>query len=585
MDKAARRFASWVLGIHGLVLALLVVIVAFASYGFYSNARRQALDQLKIRQELLAGQTARGIEGFYRGVNDTLTLQDRADFSNGNITPLIWEQLRGQATRLMVFDRQSGKLLDDYRDGGAPPTPAEREQLEQLALTSKPGADSSVISVQTKHRTMIAAVPMRSIESRFLNDLNQPETMSSMLLDDSLHVISAERRSLVGADVKGDQVDPRVRQIALDYLARASNNRSTREFTEPLRIGKVKLDPAIVTLQPLDLPDGKRWTLVVSSSLDDVDQVVGQFFRRAIIGASLVILAMTAVLVSTSTQMIRGRLRLERLQNDLLTRELTQAREIQLAWLPEKQEQSIRLDVAAMNRPASHISGDFYNWFELSDGRTVIVVGDVTGHGLPAAFLMATTQLLVRMAMDRVGDPGGALRLVNRELCRHVFSGQFVTMIIVVLDEKKGTAEIATAGHPGPLVGNGGEFTALSLESQLVLAIQDVDYITQRFDLKPGTSMLLYTDGVTDVRSPTGERLQIEGLEKSLFGRFDTAKRLVDAATDAIEAFRLGREPSDDLTLVAVQLESVKSEPTSAFSDRLDTPLHAAKVNPSMTGP
>jgi serine phosphatase RsbU (regulator of sigma subunit) len=185
--------------------------------------------------------------------------------------------------------------------------------------------------------------------------------------------------------------------------------------------------------------------------------------------------------------------------------------------------------------------------------------------------------------MERVGDPGGALRLVNRELCRHVFSGQFVTMMIVVLDEAKGIAEIATAGHPAPLVGNGSEFAALSLEPQLVLAIEEVDYITQRFDLKPGASILLYTDGVTDVQSPTGERLQIEGLEKSLYGRFDSAKRLVDAATDAIETFRLGREPADDLTLVAVQLQP--AEKPAPPPPQLDTAPHTTKVEATLTGP
>ncbi len=583
MDKAARRFASWVLGIHGIVLGLLVLIVIVASYEFYSNARRQALEQLKVRQELLAAQSARGVEGFYRTVVDTLAMEGRAEAAKVDIAPLIWEQLRGEATSLIVCDRSDRHLIRYFRD--TPPTSAERRQAEQLARDAKPGVNDIYVVAQTPDRILLAAIPMTSIESRFLNDLNQPENMSSMLLDQRMHVVSAEDKTLVGADVTGEHVDPRVRQIAAEYMSKAQNNHTTREFSEAVKMRGVKLAPAMVTVQPLDLPDGKRWMLIVSSSLAEVDQVVGQFFRRAIIGASLVILAMSAVLVSTSTQMIRGRLRLERLQNDLLTRELTQAREIQLAWLPEKQEQSIHLDIAAMNRPASHISGDFYNWFELADGRTVIVVGDVTGHGLPAAFLMATTQLLVRMAMERIADPGGALRLVNRELCRHVFSGQFVTMIIVVLDDKKGTAEIATAGHPAPLVGSGGDFTALSLEPQLVLAIQDVDYVTQRFDLGPGTSMLLYTDGVTDVQDPSGERLQIEGLEKSLYGRFDSAKRLVDAATDAIEAFRLGREPADDLTLVAVQLEPVSSQRAPATADRLDTPLHAAKVNPAMTGP
>jgi sigma-B regulation protein RsbU (phosphoserine phosphatase) len=333
----------------------------------------------------------------------------------------------------------------------------------------------------------------------------------------------------------------------------------------------------MVTAQPIDLPDGKKWWLCVSSTLAEVDTAVGAFFRRIAVGAGLVILALTAVLVSTSTQIIRGRLRLERVQREMMSRELEQAREIQLLWLPERQGTQLPIDIAAVNRPASHISGDFYNWFELPDGRACVVIGDVTGHGLPAAFLMATTQLLVRTIITRVSDPGQTLCEANRLLCTHVFSGQFVTLLVMVIDAETGVVELATAGHPPPFVGSGDAFAPLPVESQLVLAVDnDVAYRTQRFELKPGTSLVLFTDGVTDVQAPTGERLGNEGVEKSLFGSFATAQTLIDTVLDAIETFRAGREPADDLTLVAVQLPSptaADSRPAALASagERLDT--------------
>src|SRR5262245_40878248 len=125
---------------------------------------------------------------------------------------------------------------------------------------------------------------------------------------------------------------------------------------------------------------GWRWL-----QASDVDAAVAKFFRRALIGAGVIIVAMTMILVSTSTTMIRSRLKLERVQHEMLTRELDQAREIQLMWLPEQNSDNpFPLDIAAVNRPASRVSGDFYNWFELGDGRICVVIGDVTGHGLPA---------------------------------------------------------------------------------------------------------------------------------------------------------------------------------------------------------
>jgi len=275
----------------------------------------------------------------------------------------------------------------------------------------------------------------------------------------------------------------------------------------------------------------------------------------------VIIVAMTMILVSTSTTMIRGRLRLERVQREMLTRELDQAREIQLMWLPKSADQQDKtknfpIDIAAVNRPASHVSGDFYNWFELSDGRICIVIGDVTGHGLPAAFLMATTQLLVRAIIERVPDPGACVRETNRLLCQHVFSGQFVTLLVAILDPPKNTLALATAGHPAPVIGAGEEFTALNIEPQLVLAIDgNVDYRTQHFDLPDGASILLYTDGVTDVQNPGDERMGEDWLTRGVYGMFNRAQDLVDAVLDGIDTYRNGREPADDLTLVAIQLQ------------------------------
>jgi serine phosphatase RsbU (regulator of sigma subunit) len=337
--------------------------------------------------------------------------------------------------------------------------------------------------------------------------------------------------------------------------ATQQGQRTTREFMERMNVGPVALEPAMVTMQPVDLPDGNRWWLAVSSSLTDVDAALAKFFRRALIGAGLVVAAMTAVLVSTSTSIIRGRLRLERVQRELLTRELSQARDIQLMWLPEQQNTVVSLDVAAVNRPASHVSGDFYNWFDLPDGRVCLVIGDVTGHGLPAAFLMATTQLLVRTIITRVADPGACLRETNRLLCTHVFSGQFVTLLVAIIDPQKNVIELATAGHPPPLLGAGEGFVPLDVEPQLVLAVEPkVEYETQRFDLPGGASILLYTDGVTDVQAPSGERMGEHWLQKSIYGSFRSASDIVHTVLDAVDDFRVGREPADDLTVVAVQL-------------------------------
>jgi phosphoserine phosphatase RsbU/P len=177
--------------------------------------------------------------------------------------------------------------------------------------------------------------------------------------------------------------------------------------------------------------------------------------------------------------------------------------------------------------------------------------------------------LLVRSSMARVTDPGECLEEVNDQLCIQGFMGQFVTMLLMVIDTDNKVVEVAAAGHPAPLVGEGGEFHPMALEPQLVLGIdRGVSYKTQRIHLTANAAILLYTDGVTDVQSKKGERYEAEGLQKSLYGKFSTAQSILDTVVQAIDMFRNGQELPDDLTLVAVQLQAkaapLLAEPATA---------------------
>jgi sigma-B regulation protein RsbU (phosphoserine phosphatase) len=209
-----------------------------------------------------------------------------------------------------------------------------------------------------------------------------------------------------------------------------------------------------------------------------------------------------------------------------------------------------------VNQPASHISGDFYNWFELPDGRVAVMIGDVTGHGIAAAFLMSTTQLMVRTILTRTADPGKCLEEVNHHLCVQVFNGQFVTMLIMVIDAERGEAFVASAGHAGPLVSEGDSFRPMPVQAQLVLGVEEsMTYPTERFAISAGASLLLYTDGVIDVQNPAGERFSEERLQRSIYGKFENAQDLLNAVQDAVNTFRAGADLTDDLTFVALQFQ------------------------------
>jgi serine phosphatase RsbU (regulator of sigma subunit) len=606
MEYAAKIYARKILAIHFALLILLLAIVSLAAHSIYVTARQEAVDQASRQQELLASQTARGIEGFYTSLLSDLDLVQRSAADEAPETsapaararaqgqgqrtplgprffvPILWNQLAGRATalfriNLVMKDPAAAVFVFEPRPADQTQKQAKdfANQLQLLADESKDwlysvkrpsvsrllplSPDSPVapgntavnlvaVPIAGTGRLLVAVVPAGQLQTRFLPNLTERKLASTSLLDDDLQIVVSTSTRLLGANLKLVD-DASVRQL-IEQLPQQQNNR-TRTIDRPLNITGSVLEPSLVTLEPLTLPDS-TWGLLCTSSLNDVDDVVRDEFKGILYWAIFLVVSMTAVLVSTAWQMIRGRVRLERIQHEVLSREMTQAREIQLNWLPKSSPTG--LDVCAINQPASHVSGDFYNWFDLPDGRHAVTIGDVTGHGMSAAFLMATTQLLVRTTMPRVCDPGVCLTEVNRQLCTQVFHGQFVTMLIVLIDEKKGVLEIATAGHASPLVSEDGHpFTSISLKAQLVLAIDPEQvYPTERFRLTGRCNLLLYTDGVLDAQSPDENRFSSKGLKDSLNGTFKSAKQILDTVVEAVTQFRGTRQLADDLTLVAI---------------------------------
>jgi sigma-B regulation protein RsbU (phosphoserine phosphatase) len=192
-----------------------------------------------------------------------------------------------------------------------------------------------------------------------------------------------------------------------------------------------------------------------------------------------------------------------------------------------------------------------------------VTVGDVTGHGMSAAFLMATTQLLVRNTLVRLADPGRCLEEVNRQLCVQVFNGQFVTMVLLLLDLQRNRMQISVAGHPAPLIATGDSFKPIPLEPQLVLGVdRDTKYVTETYKLPPKASLLLYTDGVVECPDIHFNRFGNDRLKKILQGRCGSAAEMLQRVVKAVDDFRGPRVLDDDLTMVAVQVQGVRVEQT-----------------------
>ena len=138
---------------------------------------------------------------------------------------------------------------------------------------------------------------------------------------------------------------------------------------------------------------------------------------------------------------------------------------------------------------------------------------------------------------------------------------QFVTMLVLVLDLRRRVLEAAVAGHYPPLVGNGETFSPLAMHYQLVLGVEkQTRYPTERFDLPPKASLLLYTDGVLDARNAHGDRFDKTGLLQSLQGRVGNSQAIIDDVRSAVDKFRGTEALPDDLTMVAIQVETAQPD-------------------------
>ena len=618
MEPSLKRFARRMLLVHLALLVPLLAVIFVATREVYQSARAQAKQQAQKQQQLLVNETASGIRGYYDSIFGDLELfkpvspdeedvDDRIPVAESGEpvisqprtfrpSAMLAQQLNGRVFHLFLVARGTHKIVQRYGVQASNPTVEQLVQrnsgwidgLEQPTISplerfTDARGDTrgfNLIGIPTvlpplrqarlprrpedalsSGYVLIASVPVRGAAKRFLDEVNRTGGSSALLLDETMTIMAASRTDLIGTAVTAS-ADPRLAAV-IDGLKTGAEDSRTEEVTQPFRIASEQFQPAMLTGQRVRVLD-KPWYVLIDSPLADVDAVVGRLFRRAAFWAIFVAASMTAILVSTSAQLIRNRARLERERHALLEKEMRQAREIQLAWLPQNRHINSELDIATVNRPASRISGDFYNWFELPDGRTCVVIGDVTGHGMAAAFLMATTQLLVRNTMPQAAHPGQCLEEINRQLCTQVFNGQFVTLLVLVIDPRAGTIEVATAGHPPPLYCEGADgCRPLRLEPNLVLGVErDSTYPTEAFRTVPGSTLLLYTDGVVDAQSAGGERFGLERLRRAIDDHRADAATLVDRIVRRLEAFG-GRVPiTDDVTLVAVQLQAHEAPQT-----------------------
>lgn len=244
-----------------------------------------------------------------------------------------------------------------------------------------------------------------------------------------------------------------------------------------------------------------------------------------------------------------------------LDREFRVVGEIQMALLPQETPALRTLDLATHYQTSTQAGGDYFDFFPLGEGRWAVLVADVSGHGTPAAVLMAILHAIAHMMPRDAGgglEPHRAMEFINRALTTRYTSrlGSFVTVVYAVYDDRSRTLTLCNAGHPRPLLRRRDGRVEEIDGSEVGLPIgitSDAGYASRSIRLDPGESLVVYSDGITEAFNDRREMYGSERLERVIResgGEIGNASSLLSAIIEDLGTFAGLSSRSDDRTIV-----------------------------------
>ncbi|HEY3993918.1 MAG TPA: PP2C family protein-serine/threonine phosphatase [Ktedonobacteraceae bacterium] len=240
-------------------------------------------------------------------------------------------------------------------------------------------------------------------------------------------------------------------------------------------------------------------------------------------------------------------------ERERIEQELRTAQSIQKAFLPKEVPVLADWQLIPYYQPAREVGGDFYDFITLADGRLSLVVGDVTGKGVPAALVMATVLTMLRSAARSSNSPARILEQVNDLLVAEIPAGMFVTCYYVLLNPHDGQVCYANAGHEAPYRCLGGAASELWATGMPLGMLPGTRYEECESVLVPGESLLFYSDGLVEAHNPSGEMFGFPRLQRLLSTR-TTDTTLIDSVLAHLSDFTGEKwEQEDDVTLLTLQ--------------------------------
>ncbi|HEY2012025.1 MAG TPA: SpoIIE family protein phosphatase [Bryobacteraceae bacterium] len=400
-----------------------------------------------------------------------------------------------------------------------------------------------------------AAGPMQALiragqelaENRPISELFQ------VILDLAIQAVNAQRGVLLLLD--GDSLVPKAHKGDGFRISTAVRDRVLNEKSSIL-VRDAQLDDAFKGR--MSIVEQKVHTMM-AVPLQTKDRIIGliyvdsPFILREFTKDDLSLLTVMANVAGIKIE--NARLAEVEEAERIMKRDLSQAADIQRRMLPDQAPQMPGGDLAGYNAACRTVGGDYYDFFPYPNGSVAMVLGDVSGKGMPASLMMAELHARVQVLAEDPSDLAALMTRLNKATCIKCPSNRFVTFFFCLLDLTTGKLQFANAGHNPPiLVRASGEAQMLEGGGPVLGILPIASYAQDCEMLNPGDMLVLYSDGVTEANNPDydefGEERFIEVLQRH---HKEPASAIVEAVTRALTEFTAGAPQADDITLAVAK--------------------------------
>lgn len=497
---------------------------------------------------LYNGATVEGVVHLTAGgriqIGETEIIYDDGTFNSGMGATMITDNtgsLPEATIALRSGDRTTSGLLEAIEGARTKPeeiaavTTPRAKQDDLLALISKVGVTLLASATLNETLEQIVALVFESVPADRCLIMMRDEG------SEDLRVAVARLR-----DRAGEVGEIRVSRNVLDEVVIRGNSVLTSDAQHDPRFatGTVVLQGVRSVLAvPLGVSEKVFGIIYADSPIAE-----GRFTEDHL--KVLTTLASVAAIRVENARLVEARLERERLE-----RELALASEIQQRFQPAAPPHVEGYELQGISFPCYEIGGDYYDFIEREDGRLVIALGDVSGKGTAAALLMSSLHAAIHAQSASHDSLVATISAVNRYLADNIPANRFVTLFYAELDPESGALSFLNAGHNPPLIVHSAGTVEQLASGGLPLGIKrDAEYREGRTQLQRGDVLVIYSDGVTEAVSPTGEEFGATRLYEVVSRNIDgSAAGIRDRIESSLTKFAQGTSAADDITLVIVK--------------------------------